>query len=358
VDADALIARTAAAVAEGYRALELADAAGLLLDTYYDGAPEQLAPLALELRAGEVTPDVERDGYQREVGMPEVERDPPVFALCEALNRRIEDDDDGYVVLETYWLALADRLHALLGIPVLACEIEMPIAEQLRRQQGVPTADDPLTGLDVAVALPIDPHRVAAVWREEMDLWGSARVPSEPWPIASNTLLGSDPEVRAGWLPPGAVGACVRDRAGTWHEARTGGGVWLCALPQRAGQDDPPVAYRDVEGSEFGLEVEVDGLPGLWPTQAGVAPRLTQRDGDVVGYSAEGWQVFVEASAGFEDRAFRPLPGTVLGRPHGFGIEVQAHGWRAVAICGSFAVDVEGEGAPPARLDLVAVPRD
>ena len=55
MDAAELIESTAAAVAEGYRALDLADASGLLLDTYYDGAPEQLAPMALELREGKVT---------------------------------------------------------------------------------------------------------------------------------------------------------------------------------------------------------------------------------------------------------------------------------------------------------------
>jgi hypothetical protein len=342
----------------GYRDLDLGQAAGLLLITYYDGEPEQLAPLALELRAGEVTPDVDRDGRQRELGMPDVDRDPPVFELCQALNEHIEHDDDGYVVLETYWLALANRLHELLGIPVLACEIEMPIAEQLRRQLATPAPADPLAGLDVAVALPIDGQRIAAVWREDLGLWGSARVPAEPWELGWNTGLGSDPEVRAGVLPPGAVGASVRGRAGAWHEARTGGGAWLCALPQRAGQADPPVVYRDVEGNEFALEVDVDGLPGLWPAQAGVAPELTQRGVDVLGYSAGDWQVFVEAHAGIEDATFGPLPGTVLGRPHGFGVERRGGRWRAVAVCGSFTVDVQSDGEPPSRLDLEAVPRD
>jgi hypothetical protein len=252
VDAAELIERTAAAVAEGYRALDVWDAAGLLLCSYYDGEPEQLAPLALELREGEVAPDVDRDGYQRELGAPEVHRDPPVLALCEALNAHIERDADGYVLVEVYWLALAARLHRLLGIPVLVPGIETPVAEQLRTQLDVPMPDDPLSGLDVAVSLPIDRQRVAAVWRDPPTIWGSARTPADPRSIAWNTELGSDPEVRAGWLPPGATAATVRDRGGVWHEARTGRGVWLCALPQRSGQHDPPVAYRDVEGSESG----------------------------------------------------------------------------------------------------------
>jgi hypothetical protein len=302
VDADALIERTAAAVAGRYRDLDLGNAAGLLLDTYYDGAPEQLAPLALELRAGEVTADVDRDGYQR--------------------------------------------------------ELEVPIAEQLRRQLKTAARADPLAGLDVAVTVAIDGQRIAAVWRQEMSLWGSARVPAEPWPLGWNTLLGSDPEVRAGVLPPGAVGASVRDRAGAWHQARTGAGAWLCALPQRAGQDDSPVLYRDIEGNEFTLELDLGRLPGLWPAQAAVTPELTQHGSDLLGYSAGGWHVFIEAHAGREDTTFRPLPGTVLGRPHGFGIEQRNHGWRAVAICGSITVEVQSDGQPPSRLDLEAVPHD
>jgi len=358
VDAAELIESTAAAVAEGYRALDLADASGLLLDTYYDGAPEQLAPMALELREGKVTPDVDRDGYHRELGMPEIERDPRMSELCEALNEHIARDDDGYVLVEVYWLALVARLHRLLGIPVLVPDIEMPIAEQLRRQFDVPMPVDALSGLDVAVWLPIDDQRVAAVWREPPSIRGSARAPAEPRELGWNTLLGTGPEVRAGWLPPGGVAATVRDRGGVWHEACTGSGVWLCSLPQRAGQDDPPVAYRDVEANEFQLEVEVHGLPGLWPRQAGAPPQPKEQSADMLGYRADGWDVFVEALVGFEDTAFRPLPGTVLGRAHGFGLELHDHRWRAVAVCGSFTVEIQGDGERPARLDLDAVPSD
>jgi hypothetical protein len=85
------------------------------------------------------------------------------------------------------------------------------------------------------------------------------------------------------------------------------------ALPQRAGQDDPPVAYRDVEGNAFQL-------------------------------------------VGFEDTTFRPLPGTVLGRAHGFGPALHDHRWRAVAVCGSFTVEIQGDGEPPARVDLDVAP--
>jgi hypothetical protein len=139
--------------------------------------------------------------------------------------------------------------------------------------------------------------------------------------------------------------------------------VWLCALPQRAGQDDPPVAYRDVEAHAFQLEVEVevevevDGVPGLWPRQAGAPPQLTEQSAEMLAYRAVGWDVFIEALVGFEDTAFRPLPGTVLGRVHGFGLEVHDHRWRAVGVCGSFTVEIQGDAPPPARLDLDAAPR-
>jgi hypothetical protein len=219
--------------------------------------------------------------------------------------------------------------------------------------------DDALSGLDVAVSLPIDRQRVAAVWRDPPSIRGSARAPADPREIAWNTELGSDPEVRAGWLPPGAIAASVRDRGGVWQEASTGSGVWLCALPQRSGQHDPPVAYRDVEGHEFALEIDVEGLPGLWPRQADAPPQLTEHSADMLGYRAAGWDVFIERFLGFEDAAFRPLPGTLLGRPHGFGLELlTADHWRAVAVCSSFTVDVQGRGEPPARLDLEAAPHD
>jgi hypothetical protein len=126
-----------------------------------------------------------------------------------------ESEMDPDVLIEAYWLALAKRLHALLGIPVLVCEIEMPIAEQLRRQLETPVTIDPLADLDV------------------------------------------------------------------------------------------------------------------------------------LGYEGGGWQVFVEGHGGREDTEFRPLRGTVLGRPHGFGLELQDGGWRAVAVCGSFMVEIQGEASRP-----------
>jgi hypothetical protein len=227
VGVEDLIERTADAVAGTYDAVDFSDCAGVLLYPYFAGSPEELAPLALELREGEVTPDVDRDGYQEELGMPEVPRE-----IGQALCDHIAQDEDGYVLIETFWLALAGQLHSRLGIPVLVCEIEMPIAEQLERQlAAAPT--DPLAHLDVLVTERIDEHQIAAVWRlEESWYVGSARAPADPIEFGINTELGRDPEVRAGWLPPGAASVALQDRTGTWHEGRTAISVWLCVLPQ------------------------------------------------------------------------------------------------------------------------------
>ena len=250
MDAEALIERTVAAVARGYGALDRSGAAGLMLAVYYDGDASQLAPLAVEL--SEVGEHVRLDGYQRELGMPEVSNDPEVFPLCEALNERVLSDDDGSVLVEVYWLALAEHLHRLFGIPVLVHDVEMPIGEQLRRQGALPPADDPLAGFEVVVSVPVDEYRVAAVFLREGYLHGLGRLPDsrEEWPIARLTELGRDPQVVAGRLPRGAVAAAVQDRAGEWHDAAVGPGAWLCVLPQRSGQDEPAVRYRDAAGAD------------------------------------------------------------------------------------------------------------
>jgi hypothetical protein len=99
-------------------------------------------------------------------------------------------------------------------------------------------------------------------------------------------------------------------------------------LPQRAGQADPPVIYKDVEGTGFELAVEVDGLLGQWPQQAPELGRPSSHGDGVVGFR---------------------------GGAHGFGLELTDEGWRAIAVCGTFTVDVQGVGEPPARLDLDAL---
>ncbi|MBE2320552.1 hypothetical protein DVA67_031610 [Solirubrobacter sp. CPCC 204708] len=329
----------------------------MLLDTYYDGEAEQLVPLALELKNEDVTPDFERDGDEQELGYPELDDRPAARDLCDRLNRRIDTAEDGHVLLEAYWLALAYVLHRELGMPVLAADCEMPIAEQLERQRGRTQPADPLAGLDVFLTWPIDEHRIAAVWRSDWGHQASARAPLEPIEIGFNTEIGRNPEVRAGWLPPGAVGAQLRDRAGVWHEARADHQVWLCVLPQRAGQRDPAIRYLELGGAIFQRLEHPDALPALWPAQAPGPPELSQSTDGVLAYTAEDWYVVTQSHTGIETHAaFRPLTGTILGQPYAFGLENTDDGrWRAVAVCASFTVDVEAGGRPPERLDLVAI---
>jgi hypothetical protein len=55
--------------------------AGLLLESYYDDdSPTLLAPLALELKPEQITPYVERDGYQEELGNPAIDEFPHAWA--------------------------------------------------------------------------------------------------------------------------------------------------------------------------------------------------------------------------------------------------------------------------------------
>ena len=60
MDVEALISETAAIVATGYASLDVSNAAGLLLDSRYEGEASQLMPLVLELIT--VHEHVGRDG--------------------------------------------------------------------------------------------------------------------------------------------------------------------------------------------------------------------------------------------------------------------------------------------------------
>ena len=52
-------------MAPAYDQLDFEGCSGVLLYPFSGGAPEELAPLALRLRAGEVTPLVHFNGYQK-----------------------------------------------------------------------------------------------------------------------------------------------------------------------------------------------------------------------------------------------------------------------------------------------------
>ncbi|MBE2320776.1 hypothetical protein DVA67_032755 [Solirubrobacter sp. CPCC 204708] len=304
----------------------------------------------LEVR-GEIRPDLEPDGYQEELDSPYA---PPKVgqALCDY----VAQAPDGYVVMERFWLALARRLHLRLRVPVLVCDVDVPIAEQLARQQNLSPAD-PLTGLDVAVSQRIDEHRIAVVWaaENEMAYVASSRAPADPTWISLNTELSRDPEVRAGVLPAGAAGALVQDRSATWHSAPIGRNVWLAVLPQRSGQGEPALRYLDVEGAPFELTLPFAGVPALWPQQAPGSPKLGLTGPDLVTYRAGDWTVTVTGESGYTEAVLKPIPGTVLGHVHGFGLKTVDDGWNARAECGNFIVRVEGIGETPARLDLVEI---
>ena len=181
MDVEALIGETAAIVATGYASLDLSTAAGLLLDSRYEGEAWQLMPLALELTR--VHEHVGHDGEQRELGGPDFDPASEAGAKCEALNDALEVADDGWVRIEDYWLALARELHARLGVPVLVDEVEMPIAEQLRRQGSAAPAIDAFAGLDVILSVRIDEHRHAGLFVRDDMVFGSAHLPdvSDAW---------------------------------------------------------------------------------------------------------------------------------------------------------------------------------
>ncbi len=236
---DPLIDEVVAAVAPGYRELPIEDVAGIVLMRF---GGDLLAPFALE---DPMTPDRE----PRQLGEPRLGKEAPIAEL----RARVEADEG---LLNVYLLALATRVHELVGIPVLVMDIEMPFDEQERRQAKLPPEEDPLAGMDVLVSLKIDEHRTAAVTlREGLWMFASARAgdPDQARGIGRGlTEVGLDPHVVAGTLPPGAAGVRVQDHAGVWHAAATGRGGWLCVLPQRGrGDEEPPYEYLDASGNAF-----------------------------------------------------------------------------------------------------------
>jgi len=365
VDDDALVERAAAEVAAAHAELDVAGFEGLacwpyeeLLDLMLYGAPKLREPYGID-------PD-----EMPEVGYLEASGDAVSRLLA-----RIEDGE--WRLAEAYFLALGRGLHRRLGIPVLIGGLEMTEAEQFARQAGAPPAD-PLAGRDVVVSVRIDEFSVAAVWRGEWGIEGSASVGRgefEPG-IDYCTVLGFDPHVVAGRLPPGAVNVAVRGRR-EWHEPVINDGVWLCVLPERAGQKEPEVAFRDGEGTEFKVEVDVRGavpspfhgasVPAVWPIQAGSRPRLRGWGGpagtvDQLEFAAGDWEISIMSGSPWERAAelvpgvpVRSLPGSILGQPHAFESAADGEAWAGVADCGTFSIMVQGRGAAPARLDLDAV---
>ena len=260
---EASIDQIAAAVAPAYRALDCRGAAGILLTPLWG---DDLTPFALEL--SEVNEEVWPDGYQQELGAPEI-TDPDLRAQAD----RLRDEN----ALEAYWLALAAHLREVLGLPVLVHDVDVSIAEQYRRLTNAPP-EDPLVGRDLLVRVDIDEHLVVAVtWREGMWMSGIARGtgPSEFVLIGAGlTELCRDPQVVAGALPRGAARARVQDRQDVWHEATVGRSAWLCVLPQRSRDGvNPPLEFLDTKGAPVELGEDAWGFgqpPDLRPHEAAV----------------------------------------------------------------------------------------
>ena len=228
------------------------------------------------------------------------------------------------------------------------------------------------------------------------------------------TEIGRSPQVLAGGLPRGAVSAEVRDRKGVWHAAVTLPGLWLCVLPQRSGQDDPQVRFRDLAGDppahhddDFSAGVPeedppdavraqaadvVSGaqVPVLWPRQVSGRPHLYAWEGEAVaatalGLAGGGHRVWIAPSApdprqtfeqhlvrdwryGAETAAARAqqvpittLEGSIDGTPITFDLVtpqeswIRNEGWVASARAGRYAVTITGYDRPPERLDFVPV---
>jgi hypothetical protein len=286
-----------------------------------------------------------------------------------ALRDRVEDEDS-WELTERFYLAAAMRGRALLGKPVLVYESAlMPEEEQLARQGGrggAPVADS-LAGLDVILALRIDEHRVAAIWRDaDGDILASGSVghTDDTQAVFECVDIGSNPVVLAGRLPPGAVAV-----AGLEGELVSAGPYWLCVTGRRLLTREPSVSFVDADGEVFENAVPHDGMPRLWPVQASEAGRRTQWGDGIEVHSGGGWQVSVMEHGPWAPAAeevaeelgvdaatvpVRPIAGTVLGHRHGFELAARDGVWAAVAECGAFSVTVTGQGDPPARLDLVA----
>jgi len=165
-----------------------------------------------------------------------------------------------------------------------------------------------------------------------------------------------DPEVRAGWLPPGAVAVSLRDRKGVWHEAQIGPGVWLCVLPQRAGQHDPPSRTAPPTATSFGAISTSTNCPRSGRDKPAAHPRWSiTAQGSCNSAPLAGTCSSTRATTSHTRRSFR----------------CRAACWAARTVSGSDArtgagmpgqrADLPactctwtGEGEPPERLDLEA----
>jgi len=270
---DAQIARVAEAVARAYaRDVPIpAETKVVRLRVYFDGdATYQLAP-PLQAYAhlwgtADEPDDLDGDDAE-ELDDAEVKDVPEI----ESLLARINDGEDE--LLGEYFDELVVRMHAVLGVFAVyegldwsfgsgvRAQLERQLTEAQRAEWAANDwlprdrrGDALLKQLDVVVSMRLDPDRVAAVYRKDGALYGSAYLTDTRFGrqlTGSAQTIGNEPShVLAGVLPDGAVSAAVQDLFDVWHDAAVGGGAWLCALPHPERRGAPAIVFRDGSGME------------------------------------------------------------------------------------------------------------
>ena len=269
---DPQIARIAEAVAQAYArdVLLPAETKFVRLRVYFDGdASYQLAPplLAYARLWGDAEELDDSNGQDaEELDDPNVGDVPEI----EALLGRINDDEEE--LLGEYFDELVVRMHAVLGVFAFYDGLDWSFGSGVRAQlerQLTPEeraewaandrlprdrrGDALLERLDVVISMRLDPDRVAAVYRKDGMLYGSAYLTDIRFGrelTGSAQTIGNEPaHVLAGLLPEGAVSAAVQDLFDVWHDAAVGGGAWLCALPHPERGGAPPIIFRDGAGA-------------------------------------------------------------------------------------------------------------
>ena len=275
---------TAAAAAYGrVLALGTPPPVALVLSIYWDGdALYQLAPPPFALPWDKLSWCEQHDQHASawspfdpperaadELTMPDLDRDPAMQALLEAL--RVDRAD----LLEVYFEALARRLTRALGVPVLVEGIDashgMSLLEQLRdrltaaqfadlgRRDLLPrdrSGDIVLREWDVLLHAALPGGGIAGIHQTDAGprlgrrlspLLGTAGkgAPLEG-PLRD---VGGNPQVVGGLVPAGVVCVEVTDVFDEVHVAQLEGGVWMCVLPHGDHGGEPPVRFLDSKGS-------------------------------------------------------------------------------------------------------------
>jgi hypothetical protein len=275
---------------------------GLSLVAYWDGSdPSHWTPppLAITERAaawaiahGEVAslwmyPDVGAVDLEGPKGYGDAALREPGQALLDAIER-----DNAYELVDVYFEALAERLHAALGVPVayertdgsgamgpplVRAQLGPEVAAEWEARGWLPPASGPRRpvdpSLDVVLSVALDDGRTAGIWRSARGRFLSIDVASGGGTGVDRggrvVVAGDDRvAVAGGVVPEGAAAARVEDLRGGWHDARVVEDVWLCALPHGGRGPAPRVEFTDALGAVVAPparagEDEGDGEPWM-----------------------------------------------------------------------------------------------